>query len=188
MRGPPLDAAARALSAGSLVVFPTDTLLGLAARADDRRAVAALVRAKGRPAGQPLSIALSSTAELEELALLSPAARRWVRRHLPGPYTLLARPRDLARRRFAPEVAAGPSIGLRVPDHPVARELARRVGPIVATSANRHGEPPARTTGEARRSLGRLVRCYLPATPRPSGVPSTLLDVTGLRVTVRPRR
>lgn len=177
--GPSVDRALRALEAGELVVYPTDTLLGLGARATDRAAVDRLVRAKARPGTQALSVALSSLEELETYGVLSAPARAFVRRALPGPFTVLVRPSATARRRLAPAIAGGPTIGLRVPDHPVARELARRAGPIVATSANRHGAPPARSLGEARRAFGRAVRVYLPPRPPPSGTPSTLVDLRG---------
>lgn len=170
--------AARALAAGRLVVYPTDTLLGLGARATDRRAVARLEALKERPAGQPLSVALSSTEEVEEWADLTPAARRWARRHLPGPYTVLVRPSPWATHRLPPSVVPpGGALAARVPDHPVARELARRVGPIVATSANRHGALPCRTVDAARRAFRSQVAVYVPAHPAPSGRPSTLVDL-----------
>jgi len=180
--GPPADAGARALLAGGLVVHPTDTLYALAARAADREAVGRLVAAKGRAPDRPLSVSVSSTEELERWAELDPRARRFARSELPGPFTLLLRPSEEAHRLLAPEVAGGATIGLRVPDHPLARELARRAGPTVATSANRSGEPAARTLAEARRALGPAVSVYLSAPPRPSGVPSTVVDLTGARV------
>ncbi len=177
-------AAVRALAAGELVVYPTDTLLGLAARADDPAAVLRLERAKGRPTGQPISIAVSSVAEVEAIGDLSPGARRFVRTHLPGPYTVLLRPNALARRRLAPRLfARDGTVGVRVPDHPVARELARQAGPVTATSANLHGSPPCRSVGAARRAFGDTVRTYLAETPRPRGVPSALVDLTGARPT-----
>lgn len=181
---PAAEAGARALLAGKLVVHPTDTLYALAARALDHGAVARLAAAKGRSEGQPLSVAVSSPEELERWAELGPAARRFARLELPGPYTVLLRPSLEARRRLAPEVASGPTIGLRVPDHPLARELARRAGPIVATSANLSGAPPTKGLAEARRVFGGAVAAYLTAPPRPSGRPSTLVDLTG----PRPRR
>lgn len=175
-----LDAAVRTLSAGGLVVYPTDTLLGLAARADDPVAVARLVRAKGRPSGQPISVLVSSTEEIEPIADLSTAARRFVRTRLPGPYTVIVRPSAAVRRRWAgPIVSPAGTIGVRVPDHPIARELARRAGPITATSANRHGEPARRTIADARRAFSGAVGGYLAARPAPTGRPSALVDLTG---------
>lgn len=175
---PTVARAAQALWAGALVVYPTDTLLGLAARATDRKAVARLDEVKGRPSGQPISVAVSSLPELESLAELTPRARRFLRTHLPGPYTVLLRPSSFARRTLAPRVfAESGSVGLRLPDHPIARELARRAGPITATSANRHGEPPCRTVPSARRVFGGKVAVYLAARPPVSGRPSTLVDL-----------
>jgi len=171
--------AVRALAAGRIVVYPTDTLFGLGARAADPAAMERLLAAKGRSPGIPVSVMLSSTEELEPLAKLSPAGRRFARTHLPGPYTLLARGTPLGRDAFAPGVA-GPTgtLGFRVPDHPLARELARRVGPITATSVNRHGASPARSLADARHTFGDEVAVYLAGGPRPSGRPSALVDLT----------
>jgi len=172
--------AVRALAAGGLVVYPTDTLLGLGARAGDPEAIERLAAAKGRPPGMPLSVTVSSTAELEALVRLSPSGRRFVRTHLPGPYTVLVRASPAARRLLAgPTIGPRGILGVRIPDHPIARELARRAGPITATSANVHGRPPCRTTAEARQAFGRRVAVYLAGPPRPSGRPSTLVDLTG---------
>ncbi len=184
-----LDAAVRALGAGRIVAYPTDTLLGLGVRASDPAALERLCAAKGRPEGLPVSVAVSSTEELEALLDLAPSARRWVRLHLPGPYTVLARPTPTGRAALAPSVV-GPDglLGVRVPDHPRARELARRVGPITSTSANRHGAPPCRTLAGARRTFGRAVGAYVGGGPAPSGRPSTLVDLTGPRPRTVARR
>lgn len=177
--GAALADAVRALRRGELVVYPTDTLLGLGALATSPDAVGKLLEAKGRSPAQPISVCVSSTEEVERLALVSPAARRFLRRHLPGPLTVLLSPSAEARRTLAPSVGGLATIGVRVPDHPVARELARRAGPITATSANRHGTRPARTVAEARRALRGAVSVYLPAVPKGSGSPSTLVDLVG---------
>ncbi|MCI4364776.1 MAG: threonylcarbamoyl-AMP synthase [Thermoplasmata archaeon] len=187
--GSPLADAARALARGELVVYPTDTLLGMAALGSDAAAVARLEEVKGRPGGPPISLALSSVDELETWAELAPASRAWVRRHLPGPYTLLVVPTTRARRTFPPSVLPPRGrLGLRVPDHPIARELARRVGPITATSANLHGYSPCRTARAARRTFGESVAVYVPGGPSPSGRPSLLVDVTQDRPRLVPRR
>ncbi len=176
--GPPVAIAARAIRSGELVVYPTDTLLGLGASATDPAAVRRLGQVKQRPEGQPISVAVSSLADLEAWADLGPPGLRFARLHLPGPYTLLARPSRRGRRALATALF-GPdgSVGFRLPDHPVARELARRAGPITATSANVHGRPPCRTVPEARRTFGRDVAVYLAARPPGSGQPSQLVDL-----------
>jgi L-threonylcarbamoyladenylate synthase len=174
----PLAGAVRALRAGRLVVYPTDTLFGLGALAGRSDAVARLLEVKRRPSGQPISVAVSSTEELEPLVLLSESGRAWVRRSLPGPFTALVKVRPDAP--LAPELLARDgTIGIRVPDHPLARRLTQAVGPVTATSANRHGEPNPGTLVEARRVLGGEVAAYLSEGPPPSGRPSQLMDLTG---------
>jgi L-threonylcarbamoyladenylate synthase len=184
-----LAAAARALARGQVVLYPTDTLLGLAVRADAPGALAELFTVKRRPEGMPVSVAFSSLEEVEGYAELSGEARRALRRLLPGPHTLLVTPSAAGRRRLASGVL-GPRglLGVRVPDHPVARELARLAGPITSTSANRHGRLPARSVPEARRAFGREVAVYLPAWPAPSGHPSELWDLSGKHPRPVPRR
>lgn len=186
--GPAVAAAARALRRGGLVVAPTDTVFGLFARASDRSAVGRLTRAKGRSGHQPLAIVVSSTEEIETWARLSLPARAWLRRRLPGPFTALLAPSRAARRALERSVAGHPALGVRVPDHPLVRELARRVGPLAATSANLHGRPPYRTLGAARRGFGPVVGVYVPGGPRPRGTASTLVDVRGPRPRTVERR
>lgn len=175
-----LDRAVRALRAGRIVAYPTDTLYGLGVCASDPEAVERLRAAKGRPDGMPVSVAVSSVAEAEALLELAPMGRRFLRTHLPGPYTVLASPTREARVAIA-RAAIGPGgfLGIRVPDHPLARELARRAGPITSTSANRHGEPPCPSIAGTRAVFGGAVAVYLDGAPRPSGRPSTIVDLAG---------
>jgi L-threonylcarbamoyladenylate synthase len=183
-----LAGAVAALQRGELVVYPTDTLLGLGARATDARAVDRLLVAKDRPAAMPISVAVSSFEEVEPLVEWGAPARAEARVLLPGPVTLLVRASAAARRRLAPPLLSpAGTLGIRMPDHPVARALARATGPITATSANRHGDPPAATIAEARRAFGGSVAVYLPARPAPTGRPSTLVDLTGREPRVVPR-
>ena len=183
------DAAIASLAGGKLIVYPTDTLWGLGASAMDPRAVDALLRAKDRPAGMPISIAVSSVEEAELLVDWSAASRSIARRLLPGAVTILAPASRRARRSLAPSlVAPDGSLGLRVPDHPVAREIARCAGPITATSANRHGDPPCRSVREARRVFGDRVATYVASGPAPSGRPSSLVDLRGTTPRVVARR
>jgi L-threonylcarbamoyladenylate synthase len=181
-------AATDALAAGKLIVYPTDTLYGLGASATSADAVAALLDAKDRPSGMPISVAVSSIEEVELLVDWTDAARAVARRLLPGPVTLLSHASAAARRGLAP-VLLGPdgSLGIRIPDHPVAREIARTAGPITATSANRHGAPPCRSIAEARRVFGDLVAAYVADGPAPSGRPSDLVDLRGPAPRVVPR-
>ncbi len=175
-----LDAAAAAVRRGRPVAYPTDTLWGLGVSPRDRAAVARLYRLKERPGGMPVSVAVSSLEELEPLVRLTAPARVLLRRTLPGPYTFLLPASAAARRAFAPSVlGAGGTLGVRVPDHPVARRLLARTGPLTTTSANRHGEPPVRSVAEARRAFGGRVGAYVGGGPSPAGRPSTLVSLLG---------
>lgn len=175
-----LSRAVGALRSGQVIVYPTDTLWGLGARADSARAVERVLELKERPAGQPISVAFSSPLEIEPYVRLTNRTRSWLREWLPGPVTVLLPPSRWARRHLASPILASPrSLGVRVPDHPLARELARRLGgPITATSANRHGEPPVRSLAEARRVFGRSVAMYVSGNPPPTGRPSRIVDLT----------
>jgi L-threonylcarbamoyladenylate synthase len=186
---PRVATAARALHAGALVVYPTDTLWGLGANARSAAAIARLTAAKGRPEGMPISVALSSFEEIETWADLNAPARSWIRTHLPGPWTIVAHASARAQREFPEAVlGSGRTLGIRIPDHPVARKLAQLVGPITCTSANRHGEPPSPSITRARAVFGKAVRVYLAAPPAPAGQPSTIANLTRDVPILHPRR
>lgn len=137
-----VERAAEALAAGNLVAFPTETVYGLGARADDDRAVAGIFALKGRPADHPLIVHVHDVADAGHFAAsLSDVARRLAEAFWPGPLTIIV-PRMIG---IADAAAAGqPTIGLRSPSHPVARALLaaarlRGVPGVAAPSANRFG-------------------------------------------------
>ncbi len=165
-----IEAAARALRNGELVVFPTETVYGLAARADDPAAIARIHAAKGRDADKPLTLHLPDVAALESrFAPLSPAAARLVRRRLPGPLTLVL-----------PDRTGGESTGVRVPDDPAAVAVLRAAGvPVVATSVNRSGEPPAVTGSGALEAARGHASVVLDGGPCRIGRSSTVVRLTG---------
>lgn len=178
-----VEVAARTLAAGGVVAFPTDTVYGLAARADDDRAVSRLFEAKRRRDDNPLPILLASADGLALAAQSVPeAARKLAERYWPGPLTLVV-PR-------APQISdlvtgGRDSVGLRVPNHPVALAVLAACEFLVAvTSANLSGRPPAREAEEVRRDLSGNIDLILDAGCCPGGVPSTVVDVTGPRAKV----
>ncbi|MDE2368966.1 MAG: threonylcarbamoyl-AMP synthase [Burkholderiales bacterium] len=135
------DAAAR-LAAGELVAFPTETVYGLGARADDDAAVARIYAAKGRPSDHPLIVHLADAAAADAYAAtIAAPARRLMDAFWPGPLTLIVPRREDCGRAAA---AGQSTIGLRVPAHPVALALLREaaqhgVSGVAGPSANRHG-------------------------------------------------
>src|SRR6187431_1574154 len=128
--------AAGLLRAGRLVAVPTETVYGLAARADAEAAVAAIFRAKGRPDFNPLIVHVASLAMARELAELDERAESLAARYWPGPLTLVLPLR--ARDRVVPAVTAGlPTVALRMPDHPALQRLLHELAlPLAAPSAN----------------------------------------------------
>jgi L-threonylcarbamoyladenylate synthase len=170
-----LDEAVRCLQDGGLVAFPTDTLYGLAAVASQGRAVERLFVAKERPRDRPLPLLIASAADVDGVAVeVSTAARRLMEAFWPGGLTLVLR-RHPGFRSLA--LAGGDTVAVRVPAHPVALELLRRVGePLTGTSANLSGRRGPRTADEVRRQLGNRVDVVVDGGPCPGGVESTVVD------------
>jgi L-threonylcarbamoyladenylate synthase len=170
--------AARLIRAGKLVAFPTETVYGLGANALDPEAVARIFAVKGRPKTSPLIVHVDSPEMARSLAARWPAAAdELARRYWPGPLTLVV-PKD---PRIPDAVTAGlPTVGLRVPAHPLALELIRAAGlPIAAPSANRFTELSPTTAEHVRKSLGDSVDGILDGGPAPVGIESIVLSLAG---------
>jgi L-threonylcarbamoyladenylate synthase len=148
----------------------------LAANALDEIAVRRIFAAKGRPAQNPLIVHVAEIADVARIAATWPeAAQRLAERFWPGPLTLV-----LPKRPEVPDVvtAGGPTIGVRIPAHPVARRLLQVAGvPLAAPSANRSGGLSPTTAEHVRRSLGDRVDLILDAGPTPVGLESTVLSL-----------
>ena len=168
-----MSAALRELRGGGLVAFPTDTVYGVGAIAFDGQAVHSIYAAKGRPEEKAIPVLLGDMAQLDSVAVSIPEmALRLARRFWPGPLTLVLR-----RQPSLPAaVSSTDTVGVRVPDHPVARTLLRSSGPLAVTSANLSGQPSARTAEDVRRQLGGRIGLILDGGETPGGVPSTVLD------------
>ena len=140
-----LTDAARVLSEGGIVALPTETVYGIAARADDPRALEALGKLKGRPSKQPWTWHVGTTAALDAFPDPRPTARRLVERYWPGPMTLV-----LPGTPPGLELASQNGwTGVRYTSEPIARALCTFTDfPVVMSSANRHGAPPATSPEE----------------------------------------
>jgi L-threonylcarbamoyladenylate synthase len=168
-----LDRAAAAIDRGEALVYPTETVYGLGADALDAEAVSQAFSLKGRSHKRPISFAVASVDEASEYARPTAREKRFMEEFLPGPVTVL-----LERRGAIPNVltAGREKVGVRVPDHDLARELCRRCGPLTATSANRSGEPSARRTEELDETVRENVAVVLDGGRTP-GTESTVVDV-----------
>jgi|JI10StandDraft_1071094.scaffolds.fasta_scaffold00717_4 L-threonylcarbamoyladenylate synthase len=170
--------AARVLADGGLVAFPTETVYGLGADATSAAAVARIYAAKGRPTSHPVIVHLASADELPAwTAELSDAARALAARFWPGPLTLIAR----RGPKVLDAVTGGaPTVGLRVPSHPMALALLKAFGRgVAAPSANRFGSVSATTATHVVQDLGDAVDYILDGGACAIGVESTIVDVSG---------
>lgn len=167
--------AAQRLRSGEPVAVPTETVYGLAARADSEAAVAAIYRAKGRPDFNPLIVHVAGLEQAEKLARFDARARMLAERFWPGPMTLVLPLRDGAP--IAPAVTAGlPTIALRVPAHPVMRAVLAETGlPLAAPSANRSGAVSPTTAAHVAASLGARVGLILDGGACGQGLESTIV-------------
>ncbi|MBM4042134.1 MAG: threonylcarbamoyl-AMP synthase [Planctomycetes bacterium] len=139
-----IEEAARAVAAGGLVAFPTETVYGIACNSADPRAIERLKAVKGRPEGKPFSLHVGRREDVARHVPAIPAtAQKLMSRYWPGPLTIVFPTPD------------GQGLGVRMPSNAVAQELLKRAGvPVVAPSANRSGGPPATTADEVVAVLG----------------------------------
>jgi L-threonylcarbamoyladenylate synthase len=182
---PEIGRAVRALRAGELVAFPTETVYGLGADARNAAAVRRIYALKGRPPGHPLIVHLASAAELHDWAAVVPEpARRLAARFWPGPLTLIV-PRAAG---VLDELTGGqPTIALRVPSHPLARRLlAAFGGGIAAPSANRYGRVSPTTAAHVREEFGAAVPIVLDGGACSVGLESTIVSCLGELLLLRP--
>lgn len=188
------DAAAR-LAAGGLVAFPTETVYGLGADAENPAAVARIYAAKGRPSGHPIIVHVAPEADLAYWAgSVPPEARALIQAFWPGPLTLI-----LPRAPHIPDAVSGgqDSIGLRCPSHPVAQALLRRFaslkpggqGGVAAPSANKFGQVSPTHAAHVRGefpALGPDELLVLEGGPSQVGIESTIVDVSRIAQGVGP--
>ncbi len=173
-----IERAAAVLRAGGLVAFPTETVYGLGADASNPRALARLYAVKGRPKDHPVIVHIARSEQLDDVAIDVPdIARSLARTYWPGPLTLLLKRRPEA---VAAETTGGrATVGVRVPDHPLARALLDAFGgPVAAPSANRFGKVSPTTAAHVRADLGTDVDMILDGGSTTVGIESTIVDAT----------
>jgi L-threonylcarbamoyladenylate synthase len=182
-----ITAAAKKLEAGNLVAFPTETVYGLGADAENPNAVAKIYQAKGRPSNHPVIVHLAPEADINYWAESIPAeAHKLIAAFWPGPLTLI-----LKRAAHIPDAVSGgqDSIGLRCPSHPVAQALLRTFkdgnGGVAAPSANKFGHVSPTTAQHVRDEFGidanGLLDCILDGGQSEVGIESTILDLSRMQ-------
>lgn len=172
--------AINSLEDGNLVVYPTDTIYGIAANVYDDKAIEHLFRAKDRSYDKPVSISLSCVSDISSVAYTNSAIDEIVNLLLPGPYTILLRKRSC----ISDLLTSGSSIvGVRVPDNPVAQKLADKF-PITSTSANISNNSTPDNIDDISKQLKDEVDVYIDCGVTDDNTQSTILDLTGKRVQV----
>ncbi len=171
-----IKAAVQALKSGRLVAFPTETVYGLGGDACSDHAVAAIFAAKGRPQFNPLIMHVESLAQAERYGVFGQRALQLAEAFWPGPLTLVV-PRQADCGVSLLATAGLDSIALRVPAHPLARELlAAFGGPVAAPSANLSGRLSPTQADHVREQLGSKVAVLLDGGPTEVGLESTIVS------------
>lgn len=169
------EAAVAALREGGIVALPTDTVYGIAVALGTSGGIEALFAAKHRPPERGIVLLLEAAEQARSIAIWPASADRLARAFWPGGLTIVVPQRpDVS----LPAVLTGgaPTIGLRVPDHDAPRQLARELGPLPTTSANRSGEPEAPDAAGIVRQLGDAVALVLDGGRAHGGAASTVVD------------
>jgi len=168
--------AADVLRHNGLVAFPTDTVYGVGALVFRAEAVQRLYVVKGRSTDKAIAVLVAGNGDLPKVAqTLPPAAQSLARKFWPGPLTLVV----LKHPALPEEVSPLPTVGVRMPDHPVARKLLELTGPLAVTSANRSGEPNSLSAADVLEHLSGRIDLLLDGGDVPGGIPSTILDCSG---------
>jgi tRNA threonylcarbamoyl adenosine modification protein (Sua5/YciO/YrdC/YwlC family) len=175
-----LDAAAEAVLRGGVIAFPTDTVYGLGCSLLDVAAVEMVGRLKRRAPEYAYISLIPDPSQALGLALsVSGVAKRLIDRYWPGPLSLVFVAAEIVPMRVR---GSGGTIALRCPNDVLSHALLQRIGgPMVSSSANLSGRPPAATAEEVVATFGNQLDLVLDGGPRQGGVPSTLVDVSGPR-------
>lgn len=168
-------AALDVLRAGGLVAFPTDTVYGLAVALDTPRGIERLYAAKRRPIDKAIIVLVDGLDQLAGLVTVPPAAQVLAGVGWPGGLTLILPLRSTAQ--LPPALTAGmATLGVRVPDHPTPRALARMLGPLPTTSANLSGEPDSLDASAAEAAIGSACELVLDGGTTRGARSSTIVD------------
>ncbi len=168
-----LEESTRILNSGGIIVFPTDTVYGLAARMDDSSAIQRIFSVKGREQTKALAVLIG---EIDQVDLvgedLSPNAKKLMDKYWPGGLTIVLKKND----RVLTPLSQDNSIGVRLPDDDFVRLLTKRIGPLATTSANKSGYPSTTNVAQIKDQLGDLVDLIIDGGESPGGISSTVVD------------
>lgn len=167
----------RVLGQSGVLAFPTESFYALGACPWDDAAVRRMRQIKGRPSGKPILVLIGEGSQLGSLVrAIPPAASVLMAAFWPGPLTIVFPAVDRLPRELTDGTG---TVAVRLTASPLLASLLRAVGPLTGTSANRSGQPPARTAGEVQAALGSDVDLILDGGPTSGALPSTLVNTIG---------
>jgi len=171
--------AVRLLKKGKVILFPTETVYGIGADAFNKKAAAKIFKLKKRPKDQPLQILISDIKTVKKLSSkVSKKAMSLMKKNWPGPITVI-----VTKKKTVPGIVTGGlnTIGLRMPDHALIREIIKHLGrPIAASSANISGKKPPKTAKEAARHFKRGISLVIDGGKCKIGKASKVVDASGI--------
>ena len=169
------------LNNGGLVAFPTDTVYGVGALVFDGVAVESIYIAKDRPIEKAIPVLIADAEDMDKVGMDIPdVARQLAARFFPGPLTCI-----IPKQPTLPSaVSATSTVGVRMPDHEVARALLRAAGPMAVTSANISGQPSPSSAEEVFAQLRGRIELIIDGVRTPGRVPSTVVDCTSNEIKI----
>jgi len=169
------------LNKGGLIVFPTDTVYGLAAKFDEVDAIKRIYQVKGRDQTKALAVLIGN---LEQIKIISPSisvnAAKLIKNFWPGALTIIFE----KRKDLITPLSIDNSIGIRIPDDPFVQQLSKRVGPLATTSANRSGFPSTTKIDEVLEQIGDRIDLVVGGGECGGGIPSSVIDCRGEEIKI----
>jgi L-threonylcarbamoyladenylate synthase len=176
-----LEKSIEILITGGLVVFPTDTIYGLAAKFDNLSAIQKIYNVKDRDQTKALAVLVGNISQVDEVSdEIPPIAKRLMEKFWPGALTIVLR----KRKEIVTPLSQDDSIGIRIPDDRFVRVLSENIGPLATTSANKSGMPSTTNVTEVLEQIGDLVDLIIDGGESPGGVASTVVDCRNNRIEV----
>ena len=161
------------LNKGSVIIFPTDTVYGIGAKINDSLALNKIYELKNRPKEKRLAVLCGSLEHIETIAYLSLSAKKLIDRYMPGALTVILKTKEEYQNEFIFE-----TVGVRIPNHPLALEILKENGPMATSSVNISGEIPLNDYNEICALYSEKVDFIYSNSLKPSLVSSTIVDLT----------
>lgn len=165
---------------GDLIVIPTDTVYGLAAKLYDDKALKKIYQIKGRDESKHIPVLISKIEQLKDVCDMTKLSQAYMKKYWPGPLTIILKTTDAFRQKTGEE-----TIAVRMPNHPVALKLIDINGPLRVTSLNKSDEKPLTSLKEIEKRFGSLVKeIYPQGNIIKSDVSSTIIDLTSRKIKI----